>query len=77
MSGSKNGATPSKVQKEPEAEESETACLTGPSEADLSKARFELNQKDHPEVQDVWAWILELDDRDEVTQKLLDSSVTF
>ena len=77
VSGSKNGATPSKVQKEPEAEESETACSTGPSEADLSKAQFELYQKDCPEVQDIRAWILELDDRDEVTQEALDSSLTF
>ena len=76
-SGSKNGAMPSKVQKEPEAEESKTACSTGPSKADLSKARFDLYQKDRPEVQDVWAWILELDDRDEVTQEALDSSLTF
>ena len=76
-SSSKNGATPSKVQKEPEAEESETASSTGPSEEDLSKARFELYQKDLPEVQDVRAQILELDDRNEVTQEVLDSSPTF
>ena len=42
MSGSKDGATPSKVQKESEAEEAETTASTGPSEAALSKARFEL-----------------------------------
>ena len=76
-SGSKNGATPSKVQKEPEAEESKTACSTGPSEADLSKAWFELYQKDRPEVQDVCSWILKLDDRDDITQEALDSSLTF
>ena len=70
VSGSKNGAMPSKVQKEPEAEESETACLTGPS-------RFKLYQKDHPEVQDIQAQILELNDRDDVTQEALDSSLTF
>ena len=44
--GSKDGATPSKVWKEPGAEEGETAWSTGPSKADLSKARFELYQKD-------------------------------
>ena len=77
VSGSKNGAMPSKVQKEPEAEESETACLTGPSEVDLSKARFKLYQKDRPEVQDIQAQILELNDRDDVTQEALDSSLTF
>ena len=77
VSGSKNGATPSKVQKEPEAEESETAWSTGPSKADLSKARFELYQKDRPEVRDIRAWILELDNRDDVTQEALDSSLTF
>ena len=37
-SGSKDGATPSKVQKESEAEEAETTASTGPSEAALSKA---------------------------------------
>ena len=77
MSGSKNGATPSKVQKEPEAEESETAWLAGPPEVDLSKARFGLYQKDRPEVQDVQAQILKLDNRDDVTQEALDSSLTF
>ena len=44
---------------------------------DFSKARFELYQKDRPEVQDIRAWILELDDRDDVTQEALDSSLTF
>ena len=77
MSGSKNGATPSKVRKEPEAEESETAWSTGPSKADLSKASFELYQKDRPEVRDIRAQILKLDDRDDVTQEALDSSLTF
>ena len=45
MSSSKDGAMPSKVWKEPEAEEAETIALTGPSEVVLSKARFELYQK--------------------------------
>ena len=76
-SGSKNGAMPSKVRKESEAEESKTAWSTGPSKVDLSKARFELYQKDHPEVQDIRARILELNDRDDVTQEALDSSLTF
>ena len=60
MSSSKDGAMPSKVQKEPEAEESETAPLTAPSEEDLSIAQFKLYQKDLPEVQDDWAQILGL-----------------
>ena len=76
-SGSKSGATPSKVRKGPEAEESETAWSTGPSKADLSKACFELYQKDRLEVRDIQAQILELDDRDDVTQEVLDSSPTF
>ena len=75
-SSSKNGATPSKVWKEPEAKESETTTLTRPSEAALSKAQFELYQKDLQEVRDIQAQILGLDDRDEVTQKVLDSSLT-
>ena len=41
-SSSKDGATPSKVQKELEADEAKTTALTGPSEAALRKARFEL-----------------------------------
>ena len=77
MSSSKNGAMPSKVRKEPEAEESKTAWLAGPPEVDLSKAHFGLYQKDRPEVQDIRALILELDDRDDVTQEALDSSLTF
>ena len=76
-SGSKDGGTPSKVQKELEAEEAETTALTGPSEAALSKARFELYKKDLSEVQEVRAQILGLDKGEEVTQKALDSSPTF
>ena len=68
---------PSKVRKEPEAEEDETGGSTGPSEADLSKACFELYQKDHAEVRDIRARILELNDRDDVTQEVLDSSPIF
>ena len=76
-SGSKDGATPSKVQKELEAEEAETTALTGPSEAALSKARFKRYKKDLPEVQEVHAQILGLDEGEEVTQNALDSSPTF
>ena len=75
--GSKDGATPFKVRKEPGAEESETAWSTGPSKADLSKAHFELYQKDRAEVRDIRAQILKLDDRDDVTQEVLDSSPIF
>ena len=73
-SDSKDGATPCKVQKESEAEAS---TLTGPPEAALRKARFELYIKDLPEVQEVHARIFGLDDGEEVTQKALDSSPTF
>ena len=76
-SGSRDGATLSKVQKEPEAEEAETTTSTEPSEVVLSKARFKLYQKDLPEVQDILAQILRLDEGDEVTQEVLDSSPTF
>ena len=76
-SSSKNGGMPSKVRKESEAEESETTALIAPSEAALSQARFELYQKDLPKVRDSRAQILRLDNRDEVTQKVLDSSPTF
>ena len=76
-SSSKDGATPSKVQKEMEAKEAEASTLTGPSEAALQKAPFELYKKDLPEVQEVRAQILGLDEGEEVTQKALDSSPTF
>ena len=68
-SGSKDGATPSKVQKESEAKEAEASTLTGPSEAALRKAQFELYKKDLPEVQEVRARILGLDEGEEVTQR--------
>ena len=77
VSGSKNGGAPSKMWKESEAEEGEATAWTTPSEAALSLARFELYQKDLPEVGDIQAQILRLDNRDEVTQKALDSSLTF
>ena len=76
-SSSKDGVAPSKVRKETEAEEAETTALTGPSEAALSKAQFELYQKDLPEVQEVRAWILDLKQGEEITQQVLDSSPTF
>ena len=76
-SSSKDGATPSKVQKELEAKEAKTTTSTGPSEAALRKAPFELYKKDLPEVQEVRAQILSLDEGEEVTQEALDSSPTF
>ena len=77
MSSSKDGVTPSKVQKKTEAEEAKTTASTGPSEAALSKAQFELYQKDLPEVQEVRARILDLKQGEEITQQVLDSSPTF
>ena len=50
--------------------------MTGPSEAALQKARFELYQKDLPAVQEVRAQILELQEGEVVTQRVLDSSPT-
>ena len=77
MSSSKDGATPSKVWKESEAKEAEATALTGPSEAALRKARFELYEKDLPEVQEVHARILGLDKGEKVTQEVLDYSPAF
>ena len=74
---SKDGATPSKVQKESEAKEAEATASTGPSEVALRKARFELYEKDLPEVQEVHAQILSLDEGEKVTQEVLDSSPAF
>ena len=76
-SSSKDGATPSKVWKELEADEAEATGSTGPSEAALQKAQFELYQKDLLEVQEVRAWILGLDKGEKATQEDLDSSPTF
>ena len=73
-SGSKDGVTPSKVHKEPE---TEVGTPTGPSEAVLQKARFELFQKDLPAVQEVRAQIHELKEGEVITQQVLDSSPTF
>ena len=74
---SKNGATPSKVWKELEADEAEATTSTGPSEAALRKAQFELYKKDLPEVQEVRAQLLGLGKGEKVTQKILDSSPIF
>ena len=76
-SGSKDGATPFKVQKELEAEGTKASTLTGSSEAALREAWFELYKKDLPEVQEVRARILGLNEGEEVTQKALDSSPAF
>ena len=76
-SSPKDGATPSKVRKELEAKEAEATASTGPSEAALRKARFKLYKQDLPEVQEVCAQILSLDEGEKVTQEILDSSPTF
>ena len=76
-SSSKDGATPSKVQKESEADEAEATASTGPSEAALQQAQFKLYRKDLPEVQEVRAQILGLEEGEKVTQEVLDSSPTF
>ena len=57
---SKDGATPTKVRKEPEADDTETTAPTGPSEAALQTARFEQYEMDFPEVKEVCARILGL-----------------
>ena len=76
-SSSKDGATPSKVWKELEANETEATASTGPSEAALQKARFELYGKDLPEVKEVRAQILGLKEGEEATQEDFDSSPDF
>ena len=65
------------MRKEPEAKGAEIITSTRPSEAALSKARFKLYKKDLPEVQEVWAQILGLNEGEEVTQEVLDSSTAF
>ena len=77
MSSSKDGVTPSKVQRGTEAKEAEVGTLNGPSEAALQKAWFELYQKDLPEVQEIRARILHLQEGEVITQQVLDSSPTF
>ena len=76
-SSSKDGATPSKVRKESEADDAETTALTGPSQAALRTARFELYDKDLPEVKEVCARILSLQEGEEATQEDFDSSPGF
>ena len=79
-SSSKDGVMPSKVWKEPEAEEAKVGTPTGPSEAAFQKAQFKLFQKDLPEVpevQEVRAGIFELQEGQVATQQLLDSSPAF
>ena len=76
-SSSKDGATPSKVRKELEANEAETTASTIPSEASLWKARFELYEKDLPEVKEIRAWILGLEEGEEATQEDFNSSPGF
>ena len=73
----KDGATPSKVRKELEAIEAEATASTGPSEAALRKARFELYDKDLPEVKEVHARIFDLEEGEEATQEDFDSSLGF
>ena len=54
-----------------------TTASTGPSEAALWKARFELYDKDLPEVKEVCARILGLPEGEEATQEDFDSSPGF
>ena len=76
-SSSKDGATPSKVWKELEANETEATASTRSSEAALQKAQFELYRKDLPEVKEVHAQILSLEEGEEATQEDFDSSPDF
>ena len=76
-SSSKDGATPSKVQKESEAVDAQPAASTGPSEAALQTAQFKLYGKDLPEVKKVCARILSLEEGEEATQEDFDSSPDF
>ena len=74
---SKDGATPTKVRKEPEADDTETTASAGPSEATLQTAWFEQYDKDFPEVKEVRARILGFPEGEEVTQEDFDSSPNF
>ena len=76
-SSSKDGATPSKVKKELKTNDAETTASTGPSEAGLQTAQFELYDKDLPEVKEVCARILSLQEGEEATQEDFDSSPDF
>ena len=66
-SSSKDGATPSKVWKESEADDAEPTASTGPSKAALRTAWFKLYGKDLPEVKEVCARILGLEEGEETT----------
>ena len=76
-SSSKDGATPTKVRKELEADDAETTASTGPSEATLQTAQLELYDKDLPEVKEVRARILSLKEGEEATQEDFDSLPDF
>ena len=76
-SSSKDGATPSKVRKELEANDAEPTASTGPSEAALWAARFKLYGKDLPEVKEVCARILSLQEGEEATQEDFNSCPGF
>ena len=78
MAGSsKDGATPSKVIKELEADDTETTASTRPSETTLQTAQFEQYDKDFPEVKEVHARILSLQEGEEATREDFDSSPDF
>ena len=76
-SSSKDGATPTKVRKELEADDAETTASTGPSEAALQTAQFKLYDKDLCKVKEVRARILGLKEGEEATQEDFDSSPDF
>ena len=77
MSSSKDGATLSKVWKELDADDAGMTASTRPSEAALQKAQFKLYNKDLPEIKEVWARILSLQEGEEATQEDFDSSPGF
>ena len=60
-----------------EADNAETTASTGPSEAALQTAQFELYDKDLPEVKEVRARILSLQEGEEATQEDFDSLPDF
>ena len=77
MGNSQDGATPSKVRKEMEAEDADTPAPTRPSEVTLRAAQFELYNKDSPEVKEVCARILGLEEGEAATQENFDASPDF
>ena len=60
-----------------EADDVETTASTRPSEATLQTAWFELYDKDLPEVKEVRARILSLQEGEEATQEDFDSLPDF